>query len=73
MEARKKKVQFATLFQFLSQGRLMLEYESRVQLYKLLNVPHLPYAHWCDNSRWLMAGYIFKQVVLEMKCFIAFA
>lgn len=67
MEARKKKVQFATLFQLLNEGRPMIEYESRIHLYRLLNVPDLPVAHWCDNSGWTMAAYMYKQVCSEMK------
>lgn len=73
VEARKKRVQFATLFQLLSDGRPMVEYESRAALYKLLNVPDMPGAHWCDNSGWLMAGYMYKQVIEEMRRLIGAA
>lgn len=73
LETRKKRVQFATLFQLLRDGRPMLEYESRVNLYKFLSVPDLPSAHWCDNSGWLMAGYMYKQVVQEMRRLISAA
>lgn len=38
MEACKKKVQFATLFQLLSVGCPIVEYETCVHLYKLLNI-----------------------------------
>ena len=62
LEARKKRVQFATLFQLLSEGRPMLEFESRFSLYKFLNVPDLPAAHWCDTSGWAMASYMYRQV-----------
>ena len=44
-ELRRKRVQFATLFQILQNGRPMLEYEARQGLYKLLGVPDLPGAH----------------------------
>jgi hypothetical protein len=40
LEREKKKVQFATLFQILADGRPMLEYESRAALYEFLNVPN---------------------------------
>jgi len=39
-EFEKKKVQFATLFQILSDGRSLVEYESRHELYNFLNVPN---------------------------------
>jgi len=49
-EVRRKRVQFATLFQILSDGQLMLEYESHVSLYKFFAVQDMPAAHWCDTS-----------------------
>lgn len=58
LESHKKRVQFSTLFHVLSEGRPMVEYESLLPLYKLLNVPDLPVAHWSDNSGWTMAGYM---------------
>jgi len=73
VEARKKRVQFATLFQLLSDGRPMMEFESRQSLYKLLQVPDLPAAHWCDNSGWVMATYMYKQVMEETKRLISAA
>jgi hypothetical protein len=71
LEAKKKRVQFATLFQLLSDGRPMLEFQSRVALYKLIGVPDLPSAHWCDSSGWIMAGYIYKIVLDETRRLIA--
>jgi len=66
VEARRKRVQFATLFQVLENGRPMVEFESRRSLYKLLAVPDLPSAHWCDNSGWVMASFMYKIVVQEI-------
>lgn len=63
LEAQKKRVKFATLFQLLSDGHPMLEFESRVALYKLLSVPNILSQHWCDTSKWIMASYMYQQVV----------
>jgi len=35
--------------------------------YKLLDILDLPFAHWCDNSGWVMASFMYKQVVFEME------
>ncbi|KAG0572707.1 hypothetical protein KC19_VG119100 [Ceratodon purpureus] len=45
----------------------MLEYESRLTLYKFLNVLDLPNVHWCDNSCRVMASYIYRVVIEEIK------
>ena len=66
-ESWKKRVQFATLFQILQSGRPMLEYEAHQGLYKLLGVPDLPGAHWCDSSAWIMASFMHKLVVDEIQ------
>jgi hypothetical protein len=62
LEREKKKVQFATLFQILKDGRPMLEYESRAALYEFLNVPNFPRMHWSDNSGWTMAECMYAEV-----------
>jgi hypothetical protein len=62
LEREKKKVQFATLFQILADGRPMLEYESRAALYEFLNVPNFPRMHWSDNSGWIMADFMYAEV-----------
>lgn len=45
----------------------MLEYEHRVTLYKFVCVLDLPAVYWCDNFGWVMAGYMYAQVVQEMR------
>ena len=40
----------------------MLEYESRVGLYKFLNVPNFPMMHWLDNFGWIMAKFMYSEV-----------
>jgi hypothetical protein len=62
LEREKKKVQFATLFQILADGRPMLEYESRATLYEFLYVPNFPRMHWSDNSGWIMAEFMYAEV-----------
>jgi hypothetical protein len=45
LERKKKKVQFASLFHILSQGRPLVHYESLEHLYEFLDVPNLPRMH----------------------------
>ena len=73
LEARKKRVQFATLFQFLSDGRAMVEFQSFLALYKLLHVLDLPAAHWCDTSGWTTTNNLYKQIIEETKRLIGSA
>lgn len=65
LEARKKRVQFTTLFQLLADGWPMVEIESRQALYKLLEGLDMPSTHWYDTSGWVMAMYMYKQVMQE--------
>ena len=67
MEAVRKRVQFATVFQVLSCGRPMLEYEARHALYKFIRVPDCPAQHWCDGSGWQIAEYMYAELQLTMK------
>ena len=62
LEREKEKIWFATLFQILADGRLMLEYESRAALYEFLNVPNFPRMHWSNNSGWIMAEFMYSEV-----------
>jgi len=62
MSLSKKIVQLATIYQILSAGRPMLEYEERQALYTFLNVPNLPRMHWSDSSAWQMAESMYCQV-----------
>jgi len=67
MARSKKTVQFCTIFQILSSGRPMLEYEERQALYSFLNVPSLPRMHWTDSSGWQMADCLYSQVQQAVK------
>ena len=45
LKSRKKRVQFATLFQLLAGGRPMTKFEARCDLYEFLGVPNMPHKH----------------------------
>ena len=62
IESKGKRVQFATLFQVLSNGRPMLEFETRFKLYSFLGLPNLPTMHWSDNFGWIMAAHMYSFV-----------
>ena len=66
-ELRKKRVQFATLFQLLSGGRPMTKFESRLELYEFLNVPDLSRKHWADGLGWIMAEHLYDFVKQKKK------
>jgi hypothetical protein len=70
LERKKKKVQFASLFHILSQGRPLVYYESLERLYEFLDVPNLPRMHWCDSSGWQMAEFLYAQVrdAIKVQC-----
>ena len=57
----------------ISDTHPIVEYESWVALYKLLNVIHLLGVHWSDNSEWIMVGQIYKQVIEETRRLISLA
>lgn len=72
-ESRKKRVQFATLFQLLAGGRPMTEFEARFELYEFLEVPELPRKHWADGSGWVMAEHLYDFVKQKNKSLISSA
>ena len=66
-ERSRKRVQFATIFHILAQGRPMLEYESLNLLFNFLQVRHLPKKHWSDNSGWAMADVMYALVKAKLQ------
>lgn len=70
IESKGKRVQFATLFQVLSDRRPMLEFESRSNLYSFLGLPNLPSMHWSDNFGWIMAAHMYSFEQQKMKAMI---
>ena len=67
VESKQKRVQLATLFQILSDGRPILEFQSRVELYQFLQVPNYPRAHWSHTSGWILSEHIYSFV--KKKCY----
>jgi hypothetical protein len=64
---RARKInQFGTMFHILQHGRPMLEYESMRQLFTFLKMPHLSKKHWSDNFGWLIAKYLYRQVMMKV-------
>jgi hypothetical protein len=66
VESSKKRVQLATLFSILCDGRPMTEFVSLFKVYDFLSVPDLPQMHWSINSGWLMAKQIWDVVKKRM-------
>lgn len=67
VESKKKHVQFATLFQLLFDGHPMVEYESRQDLYKFLEVSNMPSVYWSYGSGWLTAKHMYDFVKKRIK------
>lgn len=57
IESRMKRVQFATLFQLLSDGRPMVEFAPGLQVFEYLDVLD----HWTDGVGWLMVEHMFSK------------
>jgi len=55
------------IFQILSFGCPMVEYEERLVLYAFFNVPNLSKMHWLDGSGWTMAKFIYQQAQQSIK------
>jgi hypothetical protein len=70
VERSRKRVQFGTIFNLLSQDCPMLEYEASLSLFKFLNLPGIPKLHWSDNAGWEMADAMFGQVLKQNKVVI---
>jgi hypothetical protein len=68
-----QRVQLATLFQLLKDGRPMLEFENRFNIYEFLNVPDLPRVHWNDGAGWLMACHMYDIVKQKHRSMLAAA
>lgn len=48
-------------------GRPMLEYKSPKELFMFSKMPNLSKKHWDDNSGWLIAEYLHKQVMVKSR------
>jgi hypothetical protein len=68
-----QRVQLATLFQLLSDGRPMVEFEARFKLYDFLSVPDLPQQHWSNGAGWLFAFHMYDIVKEKHRAMLATA
>lgn len=74
LASRKKRVQFATLFQLLlACGRLMTEFEAIFEQYEFLNVLELPCKHWVDSFGWVMVEHLYDFVNQRIKTLVSSA
>jgi hypothetical protein len=60
-------VQFSTLFQVLSHGRPMCDYEHQQYLLRHLKVKNIPMKHWSVTSGWEMAEHLHACVLAALK------
>ena len=67
IEAERKCVQLATLFQVLSDGRPMAKFCSKLALYELLGVSNLPRVHWSTRAVWLIVEHMWDFVLMRFK------
>jgi len=65
-EHSRKRVQFATVFHILAEGRPMIEYEFLNSLFNFLQVRHIPKKQWSDNSGWAMAEVLYSLVKTKL-------
>ena len=70
---KRKGIQFSTLFQVLSHGRPMCDYERELYLLQHLKIKNLPMKHWCENSGWEMSEHIHATVLSALKAIVQFA
>jgi hypothetical protein len=66
-EEKRKGVQFSTLFQILSHGRPMCDYEREQYLLRHLKVKNVPIKHWSETSGWEMAEHLHGCVLAALK------
>jgi hypothetical protein len=72
-EEKRKGVQFSILFQILSHGRPMCDYERQQYLLRHLKVKNVPIKHWSKTSGWEMAEHLYASVLAALKVVVQFA
>jgi hypothetical protein len=60
-------VQFRTMLHLLSRGRPMADFTSSKDLFRALNVPHLPRKHWSEPAGWEIAHAIAHMISNKIK------
>jgi hypothetical protein len=73
LESKRKKVQFATLFQILKDGHPMVKYEKKKVLYSFIGVPKNPKMYWLDSSSWIMVEFMYAQVTNAIMVVVSIA
>jgi hypothetical protein len=66
-ENKRKGVQFSTLFQILSHGRPMCDYEREQYLLRHLKLKNLPQKHWSEATGWEMSEHLHASVLAALK------
>ena len=69
-EDKRKGVQFSTLFQILSHGRPMCDYEYEQYLLRHLRVKNVPRKHWSETSGWEMSEHMHGCVLDALKAML---
>ena len=69
-ENKRKGVQFSTLFQILTHGRPMCDYEREQYLLRHLRVKNVPKEHWSETSGWEMSEHMHGCVLDALKVVI---
>jgi hypothetical protein len=66
-EEKRKGVQFSTLFQILSHGCPMCDYEREQYLLRHLKVKNIPIKNWSETSGWEMAEQLHGCILAVLK------
>jgi hypothetical protein len=66
-EEKRKGVQFSTLFQVLSHGRPMCDFEREQYLLRHLKVKNVPRKHWSETNGWEMGEHLHGCVLAALK------
>jgi hypothetical protein len=66
-ENKRKGVQLASLFQILSHGRPMVDYERCHALFEHLRVKNMPKKHWSESMGWDISEHMHMSVLKALK------
>jgi hypothetical protein len=62
-----KKIQIATIFNLLNEGKLMIDYKDFHFLFEFLKFQSIPNKHWFDKASWKMVKHINNKVKKAIK------
>jgi hypothetical protein len=69
-EEKRKGVQFSTIFQVLSHGHPMCDFEPEQYLLRHLKVKNVPRKHWSETSGWEMGEHLHGCVLAALKAVV---